>query len=156
MSTIHAYTNDQKVLDFPHKDLRRARAAALSIIPTTTGAARAVGIVLPHLKGKLDGFSLRVPTPTVPAPTSRPSSSATSRPPRSTPPSRPRPRASSRASSSTAKTPSSRSDIVGTTASSIIDSALTLANGNMVKTVAWYDNEWGYTCRLVDLTERVL
>jgi glyceraldehyde 3-phosphate dehydrogenase len=156
MSTIHAYTNDQKVLDFPHKDLRRARAAALSIIPTTTGAARAVGIVLPHLKGKLDGFSLRVPTPdgsctdlTVELKRDVTGAEVNA--------------AFKAAAEGELKgileyceDPIVSHDIVGTTASSIIDSALTLANGNMVKVVSWYDNEWGYTCRLVELTERVL
>ena len=156
MSTIHAYTNDQKVLDFPHKDLRRARSAAQSIIPTTTGAARAVGIVLPHLKGKLDGFSLRVPTPdgsctdlTVELKRDVTAAEVNA--------------AFKAAAEGELKgileyceDPIVSHDIIGTTASSIIDSALTLANGNMVKTVSWYDNEWGYTCRLVDLTERVL
>jgi glyceraldehyde 3-phosphate dehydrogenase len=156
MSTIHAYTNDQKVLDFPHKDLRRARSAAQSIIPTTTGAARAVGIVLPHLKGKLDGFSLRVPTAdgsctdlTVELKRDVTAAEVNA--------------AFKAAAEGELKgileyceDPIVSHDIIGTTASSIIDSALTLANGNMVKTVSWYDNEWGYTCRLVDLTERVL
>jgi glyceraldehyde 3-phosphate dehydrogenase len=156
MSTIHAYTNDQKVLDFPHKDLRRARSAAQSIIPTTTGAARAVGIVLPHLKGKLDGFSLRVPTAdgsctdlTVELKREVTAAEVNA--------------AFKAAAEGELKgileyceDPIVSHDIIGTTASSIIDSALTLANGNMVKTVSWYDNEWGYTCRLVDLTERVL
>jgi glyceraldehyde 3-phosphate dehydrogenase len=145
-----------KVLDFPHKDLRRARAAALSIIPTTTGAARAVGIVLPHLKGKLDGFSLRVPTPDgsctdLTAELKRDVTAAEVN-------------AAFKAAAEGelkgileyCEDPIVSSDIVGTSASSIIDSALTLTNGRMVKVVAWYDNEWGYTCRLLDLTARVL
>ncbi len=156
MSTIHAYTNDQKILDFPHKDLRRARAAALSIIPTTTGAARAVGLVLPHLKGKLDGFSLRVPTP---------DGSCTDLTVELK-------REVTAAEVNAAFKAAAEGELKGIleycedpivshrhrrqTASSIIDSALTLANGNIVKVVSWYDNEWGYTCRLVDLTERVL
>ena len=156
MSTIHAYTNDQKILDFPHKDLRRARAGALSIIPTTTGAARAVGIVLPHLKGKLDGFSLRVPTPDgsctdLTVELKRDATAAEVN-------------AAFKAAANGelkgildyCEDPIVSSDVVGTSASSIIDAALTLTNGRLAKVVSWYDNEWGYTCRLVDLTERVL
>jgi glyceraldehyde 3-phosphate dehydrogenase len=156
MSTIHAYTNDQKILDFPHKDLRRARAGALSIIPTTTGAARAVGLVLPHLKGKLDGFSLRVPTPdgsctdlTVELKRDVTAAEVNA--------------AFKAAADGELKgileyceDPVVSVDVVGSAASSVIDAALTLANGRLVKVVSWYDNEWGYTCRLVDLTERVL
>jgi glyceraldehyde 3-phosphate dehydrogenase len=156
MSTIHAYTNDQKILDFPHKDLRRARAGALSIIPTTTGAARAVGVVLPHLKGKLDGFSLRVPTPdgsctdlTVELKREVTAGEVNA--------------AFKAAAEGELKgilefceDPIVSIDVVGSAASSVIDAALTLANGRLVKVVSWYDNEWGYTCRLIDLTERVL
>jgi glyceraldehyde 3-phosphate dehydrogenase len=156
MNTIHAYTNDQKILDFPHKDLRRARAAALSIIPTTTGAARAVGLVMPHLKGKLDGFSLRVPTPDgsctdLTAEVKRDVTVAEVN-------------AALKAAADGpmkyilefCEDPIVSMDVVGNPASSIIDSALTMANGRLVKVVSWYDNEWGYTCRLVDLTLRVL
>ncbi len=156
MNTIHAYTNDQKILDFPHKDLRRARAAALSIIPTTTGAARAVGLVLPHLKGKLDGFSLRVPTPDgsctdLTAIVAREVTSDEVN-------------AALRAAAGgpmqgileVCDDPIVSMDVVGNPASSIVDSALTMASGTMVKVVSWYDNEWGYTCRLVDLAQRVL
>jgi glyceraldehyde 3-phosphate dehydrogenase len=156
MNTIHSYTNDQKILDFPHKDLRRARAGALSIIPTTTGAARAVGLVLPHLKGKLDGFSLRVPTPdgsctdlTVEVKRDVTADEVNA--------------ALKRAASGPMKgilefceDPIVSHDVVGNPASSIIDAALTMANGRLVKVVSWYDNEWGYTCRLVDLTTLVL
>jgi glyceraldehyde 3-phosphate dehydrogenase len=156
MNTIHSYTNDQKILDFPHKDLRRARAGALSIIPTTTGAARAVGLVLPHLKGKLDGFSLRVPTPdgsctdlTVEVKRDVTADEVNA--------------ALKRAASGPMKgilefceDPIVSHDVVGNPASSIIDAALTMANGRLVKVVSWYDNEWGYTCRLVDLTTIVL
>jgi glyceraldehyde 3-phosphate dehydrogenase len=156
MNTIHSYTNDQKILDFPHKDLRRARAGALSIIPTTTGAARAVGLVLPHLKGKLDGFSLRVPTPdgsctdlTVEVKRDVTADEVNA--------------ALKRAASGPMKgilefceDPIVSHDVVGNPTSSIIDAALTMANGRMVKVVSWYDNEWGYTCRLVDLTTLVL
>ncbi len=156
MNTIHSYTNDQKILDFPHKDLRRARAGALSIIPTTTGAARAVGLVLPHLKGKLDGFSLRVPTPdgsctdlTVEVKRDVTADEVNA--------------ALKRAASGPMKgilefceDPIVSHDVVGNPASSIIDAALTMASGRLVKVVSWYDNEWGYTCRLVDLTALVL
>ena len=156
MNTIHSYTNDQKILDFPHKDLRRARAGALSIIPTTTGAARAVGLVLPHLKGKLDGFSLRVPTPdgsctdlTVEVKRDVTADEVNA--------------ALKRAASGPMKgilefceDPIVSHDVVGNPASSIIDAALTMANGRLVKVVSWYDNEWGYTRRLVDLTTLVL
>jgi glyceraldehyde 3-phosphate dehydrogenase len=156
MNTIHSYTNDQKILDFPHKDLRRARAGALSIIPTTTGAARAVGLVLPHLKGKLDGFSLRVPTPdgsctdlTVEVKRDVTADEVNA--------------ALKRAAAGPMKgilefceDPIVSHDVVGNQASSIIDAALTMANGRLVKVVSWYDNEWGYTCRLVDLTTLVL
>ena len=156
MNTIHSYTNDQKILDFPHKDLRRARAGALSISPTTTGAARAVGLVLPHLKGKLDGFSLRVPTPdgsctdlTVEVKRDVTADEVNA--------------ALKRAASGPMKgilefceDPIVSHDVVGNPASSIIDAALTMANGRLVKVVSWYDNEWGYTCRLVDLTTIVL
>jgi glyceraldehyde 3-phosphate dehydrogenase len=156
MNTIHSYTNDQKILDFPHKDLRRARAGALSIIPTTTGAARAVGLVLPHLKGKLDGFSLRVPTPdgsctdlTVVVKRDVTADEVNA--------------ALKRAADGPMKgilefceDPIVSHDVVGNPASSIIDAALTMASGRLVKVVSWYDNEWGYTCRLVDLTTLVL
>ncbi len=156
MNTIHSYTNDQKILDFPHKDLRRARAGALSIIPTTTGAARAVGLVLPHLKGKLDGFSLRVPTPdgsctdlTVVVKRDVTADEVNA--------------ALKRAAAGPMKgilefceDPIVSHDVVGNPASSIIDAALTMASGRLVKVVSWYDNEWGYTCRLVDLTALVL
>jgi glyceraldehyde 3-phosphate dehydrogenase len=156
MNTIHAYTNDQNILDFPHKDLRRARAGALSIIPTTTGAARAVGLVLPHLKGKLDGFSLRVPTPdgsctdltvevgrdvTVAEVNAAFKEAANGR---------------LKGILEFCEDPIVSMDVVGSSASSIVDAALTMANGRLVKVVSWYDNEWGYTCRLVDLTLRVL
>ena len=152
MNTIHAYTNDQNVVDSPHSDLRRARAAAVNIIPTTTGAARAVGKVLPELDGKLDGFALRVPVPTgsVVDLTVELSRSVTKE-------------EVNAALKSAAKGPMQgileyttdpivSSDIVGTNASCIIDSALTMVQGgNLVKVVGWYDNEWGYSSRVVDL-----
>ncbi len=157
MTTIHAYTNDQKILDFPHKDLRRARAGALSIIPTTTGAAKAVGEVMPDLKGKLDGFSLRVPTPDgsctdLVAELSREVAVDEVN-------------AAMRAHADTGpmkgilqytEDPIVSVDVVGNSYSSIFDAKLTMANGRMVKAVSWYDNEWGYSCRLVDLAMRVL
>jgi len=156
MNTIHSYTNDQKILDFPHKDLRRARAGAMSIIPTTTGAARAVGLVLPHLKGKLDGFSLRVPTPdgsctdltailrrevTVDEVNAALKAAANG---------------PMKGILEFCEDPIVSMDVVGNPASSIVDAALTMASGTMVKVVSWYDNEWGYASRLVDLAQRVL
>ncbi|HSL94805.1 MAG TPA: type I glyceraldehyde-3-phosphate dehydrogenase [Thermoleophilia bacterium] len=156
MTTIHAYTNDQKVLDFPHKDLRRARAAALSIIPTTTGAARAVALVIPELEGKLDGFALRVPTPDgsatdlvaelkteVTADEVNAAMKAAAEGPM-------------KGILQYQEDPIVSIDIVGNSHSSIFDPALTMAKGKLVKGISWYDNEWGYSCRLVDLVQRVL
>jgi glyceraldehyde 3-phosphate dehydrogenase len=156
MTTIHAYTNDQKVLDFPHKDLRRARAAALSIIPTTTGAARAVALVIPELEGKLDGFALRVPTP---------DGSATDLVAElKTEVTADQVNAAMKAAAEGPmkgilqyqEDPIVSIDIVGNSHSSIFDPALTMAKGKLVKVISWYDNEWGYSCRLVDLVQRVL
>jgi len=152
MNTIHAYTSDQNLVDGPHSDLRRARAAALNIIPTTTGAARAVGLVIPSLAGKLDGFSLRVPVPTgsivdLTAVVSRDVTVEEVN-------------AALRAAAEGpmkgileyTEDPIVSSDIVGCSASSIVDSALTMVQkGNLVKVVSWYDNEWGYSNRVVDL-----
>jgi glyceraldehyde 3-phosphate dehydrogenase len=157
MTTIHAYTNDQQVLDFPHKDLRRARAAAVSIIPTTTGAARAISLVIPELEGRLDGFALRVPVADgsitdVVAELQREATVDEIN-------------AAMKAASESSKMkgilqyqtdPIVSRDIIGTSYSSVFDSALTMAKGTMVKVISWYDNEWGYSCRLVDLVERVL
>ena len=157
MTTVHAYTNDQKVLDFPHKDLRRARAAALSIIPTTTGAARAVSLVIPELEGRLDGFALRVPTPDGSA-TDLVAELQTEVTAEDV-------NAAMKAASESApmqgilqyqEDPIVSTDIVGNSHSSIFDPALTMAKGKLIKVVSWYDNEWGYSCRLVDLTLRVL
>jgi glyceraldehyde 3-phosphate dehydrogenase (phosphorylating) len=152
MTTIHSYTNDQRILDLPHKDLRRARAAALSIIPTTTGAAKAVGLVLPQLKGKLDGFAMRVPTPNVSLvdlvvfvekPTTAEEVNA--------------------AFKLAAEGPLKgileycEEDLVsvdfrGNPRSSIVDAGFTkVIDGDCVKVTAWYDNEWGYSCRVQDL-----
>ena len=152
MTTIHAYTNDQRILDLPHKDMRRARAAALSMIPTTTGAAKAIGLVMPELKGKLDGFSMRVPTPDVSVvdlvaivekPTTIEEVNA--------------------ALKKAAEGPMKgilqyteeelvSKDFTANPHSSIVDSGFTkVIDGTLVKIIAWYDNEWGYSCRVRDL-----
>jgi glyceraldehyde 3-phosphate dehydrogenase len=156
MTTIHAYTNDQQILDLPHKDLRRARAAAVNIIPTTTGAAKATGLVLEHLKGKLDGISMRVPVPDgsvtdlVAQVRGEPSIEAVNEAFRAA------------AESGTlagklvyTEDPIVSSDIVGTSPSCTFDAASTMVMGNTVKIVGWYDNEWGYSNRIVDLVELV-
>ena len=153
MNTIHSYTNDQRILDVAHKDPRRARSAGQNIIPTTTGAAKALALVIPDLKGKFDGFSLRVPTPTVSvvdftATVRRPT---TRRGAQRRLPGR-RGRARSRASSGCRDEPLVSTDFRGDTRSSIIDAESTMVlGGNMVKVIAWYDNEWGYSCRVADL-----
>ena len=157
MTTCHAYTNDQRILDLPHSDLRRARAAALSIIPTSTGAARAIGEVIPALKGKLDGMALRVPTPdgsvvdlTVQAGRETTVDEVNE---------------AFRAAAESGplagilgytEDPIVSRDIVGDPRSSLLDSSLTMVNGATVKLISWYDNEWGYSCRVVELAERVL
>ena len=155
MTTIHAYTGDQNLLDGPHKDLRRARAAALNIVPTSTGAAKAIGLVLPELKGKLDGFALRVPVPTGSATdltvtTTRETTVEELN------------AAYQAAANGPLKgfltytdAPIVSSDIVTDPASCIFDSLLTKVTGNLVKVVGWYDNEWGYSNRLVDLVNLV-
>jgi glyceraldehyde 3-phosphate dehydrogenase len=156
MTTIHAYTNDQNVLDLPHKDLRRARAAAINLIPTSTGAARAIGVVMPELKGKVDGMSMRAPVPTGSVvdlvvqvglePTVEEVNELF------------------RGKADTGDLegilqytdePIVSTDIVHSSYSSIFDSGLTMANGNLVKVFSWYDNEWGYSCRLVDLVAKI-
>jgi glyceraldehyde 3-phosphate dehydrogenase len=152
MTTVHAYTNDQRILDLPHKDLRRARAAALNIIPTTTGAAKAVSLVIPELKGKFDGFALRVPTPTVSIvdfvaelekiATKEEMNDAL--------------RAASEGEMKGilgySEEPLVSMDLKGDERSSIVDASLTnVIGGTMVKVIAWYDNEWGYSCRVADL-----
>ena len=155
MTTIHSYTNDQRLLDLPHKDLRRARAAALSIIPTTTGAARTVGKVIPELKGKLDGFSLRVPTPdaSITDFVAVLKKSATKDEVNA---------ALKKAAETSLKGIMQYSedelvsaDIIGNEHSCILDSKLTMAYGNTVKLFGWYDNEWGFTCRVVDLLKKI-
>ena len=152
MTTIHAYTQDQNLQDGPHKDLRRARAAALNMVPTSTGAAKAIGLVLPQLKGKLDGYAIRVPTPTGSA------TDLTVQVGREL--SVEEINAAYRAAAdgalkgylTYADAPIVSSDIVTDPASCIYDSGLTKVIGNLVKVVGWYDNEWGYSNRLVDLT----
>jgi glyceraldehyde 3-phosphate dehydrogenase len=157
MTTIHAYTNDQKILDLPHEDLRRARAAAINLIPTSTGAARAIGIVIPELNGKVDGVAIRAPVSdgSLVDLTAHLGSKVT-------------------ADEVNAKfleladkgalegilrysdEPLVSTDIVGSSYSSIFDSQLTMAKGHEVKIFSWYDNEWGYSSRLVDLVQRLL
>jgi glyceraldehyde 3-phosphate dehydrogenase len=151
MTTIHAYTNDQNVLDYPHKDLRRARAAALNMIPTTTGAAKAIALVMPQLKGKLDGYAMRVPVPTGSAtdltielkkPATKEEINAAIKAAAEGP---------LKGILQYTEDPIVSTDIVTDPASCIFDSGLTYVNGNMAKVVGWYDNEWGYSNRLVDL-----
>jgi glyceraldehyde 3-phosphate dehydrogenase len=151
MTTIHAYTADQNLQDGPHKDLRRARAAAINIVPTSTGAAKAIGLVLPELKGKLDGYALRVPVPTGSA------TDLSFEAGRDT--SVDEVNAAMKAAADGplngylryTDDPIVSSDIVTDPSSCIFDSGLTKVIGNQVKVVGWYDNEWGYSNRLVDL-----
>lgn len=156
MTTIHSYTNDQRILDLPHKDLRRARAAAMSIIPTTTGAAKAIAEVIPAMKGRLDGCSMRVPTPdgslidlavvlekeatieTINAAMKKAADGAL------------------KGVFEYSEEPLVTTDIVGNPHSSIFDSLLTQVNGNLAKVFSWYDNEWGFSCRMVDVLERMI
>jgi glyceraldehyde 3-phosphate dehydrogenase len=151
MTTIHAYTQDQNLQDGPHKDLRRARAAAINIVPTSTGAAKAIGLVLPQLKGKLDGYALRVPTPTGSA------TDLTFEAPRETSVEEVNSIVQAAADGSLkgylkyTSDPIVSSDIVTDPSSCVFDSALTKVIGNQVKVVGWYDNEWGYSNRLVDV-----
>ena len=156
MTTIHAYTADQNLQDSPHRDLRRARAAALNVIPTSTGAAKAIGVVLPELKGKLDGYAMRVPVPTGSA------TDLTVTVSRETTVEEVNEAFRAAAASDRwsgiltfTEDPIVSSDIVGDPASCIFDSGLTKVQGNQVKIVGWYDNEWGYSSRLVDLTSLV-
>ncbi len=156
MTTCHAYTNDQRILDLPHSDLRRARAAALSIIPTSTGAARAIGEVLPHLKGKLDGMALRVPVPNGSVVDLVAQLDAT--------PSVDEVNAAIKAAADGpmkgilgySDDPIVSCDVIGDSHSSLFDAPLTMVNGNQVKIISWYDNEWGYSCRVVDLAQKLL
>jgi len=154
MTTVHSYTNDQNILDLPHKDLRRARAAAMSIIPTTTGAAKAVALVMPEMKGKLTGFALRVPTPdvsivdfvanlekevTIDDVNNALKEAAEGR---------------MKGILAYSEEPLVSTDYIGNSNSSIVDSSLTMViDKKLVKVIAWYDNEWGYSCRVVDLVK---
>jgi glyceraldehyde 3-phosphate dehydrogenase len=152
MTTIHSYTNDQKVLDYPHKDLRRARAAALNMIPTTTGAAKAIGLVMPQLKGKLDGYSMRVPTPDVSVvdlvallgkQTTAEAVNAALKAAADGP---------MKGILAYTEDPVVSSDMLHNPNSSIVDGQMTkVLDGDLLKIVAWYDNEWGYSCRVIDL-----
>jgi glyceraldehyde 3-phosphate dehydrogenase len=156
MTTVHAYTNDQRILDLPHKDLRRARAAAINVIPTSTGAAKAIGLVMPDLKGKIDGMAMRAPVPDgsvvdLVVRVSRDTSVEEV----------------NEAFERVADTgplegilqytdePIVSQDVVGSSYSCIFDSGLTMVNGTLVKVFGWYDNEWGYSCRLVDFVDRM-
>ena len=152
MTTIHSYTNDQNVLDFPHKDLRRARAAAVNMIPTSTGAAKAIGLVMPELKGKLDGYAMRVPTPNVSVVDLVAELKKTTTAEEIN-------NALKSAADGPLKgilafttDPVVSSDMLKNPNSSIVDGQLTkVLGGNLAKVVSWYDNEWGYSCRVVDL-----
>ncbi len=152
MTTVHSYTNDQNILDQAHKDLRRARAGAISIIPTTTGAAKAVALVLPELKGKLNGFALRVPTPTVSVVDLVIESAKSTTAEEVNQALRDAAAGELKGILSVSEDPLVSVDFKGSNYSSIVDAELTMVmGGNQVKVVAWYDNEWGYTRRLVDL-----
>jgi glyceraldehyde 3-phosphate dehydrogenase len=156
MTTIHAYTNDQVILDFPHKDLRRARAAAVNLIPTSTGAAKAIGLVLPDLQGKVDGISVRAPVATgsltdlvvaLGRETTVDEVNGAFREAAGGPLS---------GLLQYTDDPIVSTDVNGSSYSCVFDSSLTMARGSMVKVFGWYDNEWGYSCRLVDLIGRLL
>lgn len=156
MSTIHSYTNDQRILDLPHKDLRRARAAALNIIPTTTGAAKAIGKVIPELKGKLDGIAFRVPTPTVSVldlicevekPTTVEEVNYTFK--------KVSQKKEFQGILGIEDALLVSSDYIGNSFSAIVDAPSTMAIDNLVKVVAWYDNEWAYACRLAEFAEYI-
>ena len=156
MTTIHAYTNDQRILDLPHEDLRRARAAAINLIPTSTGAARAIGLVMPDLQGKVDGISVRAPVPTGSIVDLVVHLSREVTPDEVN--------EVFRGAADTGRMegilrytdePLVSTDIQNSPFSCIFDSKLTMGGGNMVKVFGWYDNEWGYSCRLVDVTAKV-
>ena len=157
MTTIHAYTNDQRILDLPHEDIRRARAAAINLIPTSTGAARAIGLVLPDLKGKVDGMSMRAPVPTGSV------TDLVCKVGRDT--SADEVKDAFRAAASAGplegylqymEDPIVSTDIQRSPYSCVFDAELTMASGSLVKVFGWYDNEWGYSCRLVDLMGKLL
>jgi glyceraldehyde 3-phosphate dehydrogenase len=155
MTTIHAYTNDQVILDFPHKDLRRARAAAINIIPTTTGAAKAISLVIPELKGKLDGYAMRVPVPTGSATDLTVTLEREVTKDEVNAAFKKAAEGSLKGYLEYTEDPIVSSDIVTSPASCTFDAQLTVAQGDQVKIVGWYDNEWGYSNRLVDLTALV-
>jgi len=152
MTTIHAYTNDQRILDLPHQDLRRARAAAINQIPTTTGAARAIGLVIPELKGKLDGISMRVPVPNgsivdlvaeIEQNATKDELNAAFREAAQGP---------LRGILEYSEEDLVSSDVIGNPHSSIVDGKLTaVMDGNLIKVLAWYDNEWGFSNRVIEL-----
>lgn len=156
MTTVHAYTNDQRILDLPHKDLRRARAAGLNIIPTTTGATKVIGRIIPELDGKLNGIALRVPISAVSLVdlicelekkvTAKDINNAFKKASESN---------KSKGILATEEIPLVSTDYIGNSFSAIIDTSLTMANDNLVKIVAWYDNEWAYACRLAEFAEFV-
>lgn len=156
MTTIHSYTNDQRILDLPHKDLRRARSAAVSQIPTTTGAAKAIGKIIPELKGKLDGVAVRVPTPTgslvdlvaiLKKEATKEEINAAMKKAAEGP---------MKGILEYTEDPIVSVDVIHNPASSIFDALSTMVNGKMVKVFSWYDNEWGYSCRVVDLIPLVM
>lgn len=152
MTTIHSYTNDQNVLDFPHKDLRRARAAALNLIPTSTGAAKAIGLVLPELKGKLDGYSIRVPTPDVSLVDFVAVLKKSAKAEEVNAALKSAAEGCLKGILAYTEDPVVSTDMLRNPNSSIVDAQLTkVLDGNLVKVVAWYDNEWGYSSRVVDL-----
>jgi glyceraldehyde 3-phosphate dehydrogenase len=155
MTTVHSYTNDQRILDLPHKDLRRARAAAMNIIPTSTGAAKALGKCIPEIEGKLDGMAMRVPTPTVsitdfvcqiknPADVKSINKLFTDAKSKNL-----------KGILATTDEPLVSMDFKGNSHSSIVDLSLTMSKDNLVKVISWYDNEWGYACRLAEMAEYV-
>ncbi len=156
MTTIHSYTNDQVILDLPHSDLRRARSAAVSQIPTTTGAAKAVGIVIPELKGKMDGMAVRVPTPTgslvdlvavLKTEVTNEEINAAMKEAAEGP---------MKGILEYTEDPIVSVDVIHNPHSSIFDALSTMANGKMVKVLSWYDNEWGYSARVVDLAAKMM
>jgi glyceraldehyde 3-phosphate dehydrogenase len=155
MTTIHSYTNDQMILDAPHSDLRRARSCAVSQIPTTTGAAKAVGLVIPELKGKLDGLAVRVPTPTgslvdlvvnLKREATKEAINAAMKAAAEGP---------MKGILQYTEDPIVSVDIIHNTHSSVFDALSTMTMGKTVKVLSWYDNEWGYSCRVVDLAEKM-
>ena len=157
MTTIHAYTNDQRILDLPHEDIRRARAAAINLIPTSTGAARAIGLVLPDLKGKVDGMSMRAPVPTGSV------TDLVCLVGRDTTADEVKDAFRAAASSGSLapylqymEDPIVSTDVQRSPYSCVFDAELTMVNGRLVKVFGWYDNEWGYSCRLVDLIGKLL